>query len=128
MHKQMPDSAPGVDGLPNRFLQTLGSPFVDIITVLIEACWELRYHPRRFKATRIIALRKSNKRDYRLFNIWRFIALLNTVGKLIETAAAKRLRDAAEAYILFPNSQIQARPGRSTETILELFTEQVHTA
>jgi len=45
------------------------------------------------------------------------------IGKLIETAIAKRLRDAAEAYILFPNSQMGARPGRSTETVLEFLTK-----
>ncbi len=84
----MLDSAPGVDSLPNYFLQTLGSPFVDIMT----------------------------------------IAFFNMIGKLIETATAKRLRDAAEAHILFSNSQMRARPGRSTETALELLTEQIYTA
>ncbi len=54
--------------------------------------------------TRIIALRKSNKGDYKLFNIWKSIALLNTIDKLIETITAKRLRDVIKAYILFSNS------------------------
>ncbi len=54
---------------------------------------------------------------------WSPIALLNTVGKLIEAAAAKRLRDAAEAHARLPDFQMKARPGRSTETALELLTE-----
>src|SRR6266498_1649540 len=98
------------------------------MTVLIEACWELGYHPRRFKAARTVVLRKPNKGDYGLFNVCRPIALLNTVGKLIEAAAAKRLRDAAEAHVLFSDFQMGARPGRSTETALELLTEQIYTA
>ncbi len=77
---------------------------------------------------RIIALHKPNKGDYRLFNIWRSIALLNTVGKLIKTTTAKRLHDAAEAYILLPNSQMGARPDRSTKITLELLTEQIYIA
>ncbi len=64
----------------------------------------------------------------RLSKAWRPIALLNTVGKLIEAAAAKRLRDAAEAHALLPDFQMGARLGRSTETALELLTEQIHTA
>ncbi len=34
----MLDSALKVDDLPNYFLQALGNPFVDIMTVLIEVC------------------------------------------------------------------------------------------
>ncbi len=76
---------------------------MDIITILIKICWELGYYPRKFKATRIIVLRKSNKGDYKLFNTWKSIAFLNTIDKLIEMTTAKRLRDTAEAYILFFN-------------------------
>src|SRR6266536_2013245 len=100
----MLDSVLGIDNLLNRFFQILGSPFVDIITVLIEACWELGYYPCKFKTARTVALRKSNKGDYRLFNVWRSIALLNTIDKLIKITTAKRLYNAAKTYVLFPNS------------------------
>jgi len=86
----------------------------------------LEYYLRRFKAARIVVLRKSNKGDYGLFKVWRFIALFNTIDKLIETAIAKRLYDAAETYILFSNFQIGARLGRFTEIIFEFLTEQVY--
>ncbi|SRR6266536_772246 len=99
----MLDSALEINSFLNRFLQALRSPFVDIIIILIEVCWELGYYPRKFKAARTVALHKPNKRDYKLFNTWRFIALLNIIGKLIEATTAKRLRDAAETYILFPD-------------------------
>ncbi len=61
----MLDSAPEIDGLLNRFFQMLGNPFMDIITVLIEVCWKLKYYLRKFKAARTVVLRKSNKRDYK---------------------------------------------------------------
>ncbi len=77
---------------------------------------------------RTVALRKSNKRDYKLSNIWKPIALLNIIGKLIETAAAKRLHDATKTYILFFNSQIETRSNRSTKIIFEFLTEQIYTA
>jgi hypothetical protein len=52
----------------------------------------------------------------------------NTVGKLIEAAATKRLRDATEMHILFPDFQIGARSNRSTEIVFEFLTEQIHIA
>jgi hypothetical protein len=47
---------------------------------------------------------------------------------LVEAAAAKRLRDAAETHTLLSDSQMEARFNRSTETVLEFLTEQIHTA
>jgi hypothetical protein len=88
-------------------------------TTLIEACWEQGYHPRRFKEARTVALRKSNKGDYKLLKTWRSIAFLNIIGKLIEAAAAKRLRDAAKIYFLFFIFQMGIRSNRPTEIILE---------
>ena len=40
---------------------------------------------------------------------------------------AKRLSQAAEEHRLLPDTQMGARPGRSTETALELLTAQVKT-
>ena len=40
---------------------------------------------------------------------------------------AKRLSQAAEEHKLLPDTQMGARPGRSTETALELLTGQVKT-
>ncbi len=53
--------------------------------------------------------------------------LLNTIGKLIEAATAKRLYNTAEEHRLLPDTQIGACCGQSTETVLELVTEQVCT-
>jgi hypothetical protein len=52
---------------------------------------------------------------------------LNTIGKLIESLMAKRLSLAPKEHKLLPDTQIRARPGRSTETALELLTAQVKT-
>ena len=52
---------------------------------------------------------------------------MNTIGKLIESLMAKRLSQAAEEYKLLLDTQMGARPGRSTETALELLTAQVKT-
>ena len=72
-------------------------------------------------------LKKPGKEAYDTAGTWRPIALLNIVGKLIETAMATRLRDLAEKHRLLPNEQMGARKGRSVDTALELLTEQVYT-
>jgi hypothetical protein len=58
---------------------------------------------------------------------WRPIALLNTIGKLIEAIIVKRIQGVAERHRLFPSTQMGARRARSMETALELLTEQIHT-
>jgi hypothetical protein len=70
---------------------------------------------------------QARKASYDVPGAWRPIALLNTIGKLIEAITAKRLRDAVEEYGLLPGTQMGARQGRSTETALELLIEQVRT-
>lgn len=49
------------------------------------------------------------------------------MGKALESVIAKRIGYLAEALNLLPDVQMGARPGRLTETALELPTEQVDT-
>jgi len=45
----------------------------------------------------------------------------------MEALLAQRLSSLAESYNMLPNTQMGNRPKRSTETALELLTEQIHT-
>ena len=58
------------------------------------------------------------KDSYEIPGAWRPIALLKTIGKVIEKVVAKRIREAAEAENLLPPQQMGARAGRSTSTAL----------
>ena len=53
-----------------------------------------------------ICLRKPNKGSYSQAKVWRSIALLNTIGKLMEAIAATRLSELAEKENLLPEMQI----------------------
>jgi hypothetical protein len=92
------------------------------IASLAIACWKLGHYPQQFKEARTITLRKPEKPKYSDPGAWRPIALLSTIGKVIETLIAKRLGKAAEENHLLPDTQMGARAGRSTETALELLT------
>lgn len=59
---------------------------------------------------------------------WRPIALLNTIGKAIESVTAKRLADTPESNNLLPGAQMGNRKARSTELAAKLLTDAVHKA
>lgn len=127
LKSRKPFKAPGIDGIPNGFLQAMGTEMAEAIARIASACWELGHYPQQFKEARTITLRKPEKPKYSDPGAWRPIALLSTIGKVIETLIAKRIGKAAEENHLLPDTQMGARAGRSTETALELLTRQVHT-
>jgi hypothetical protein len=122
-----PDKCPGADEIPNRFLQAMGEPLVKAMQSLITAVIKLSYFPQRFRSARTIVLRKPRKPDYSDPGAWRPIALLSTIGKLIETLLARRLGALAEQEGLLPDTQMGNRRNRSTDTALDLLLEQIYT-
>jgi len=121
------NKAPGNDSIPNDFLKAMGLPLAKAVAAIATACWKTGHYPQRFRQARTVVLRKPGKESYETPGAWRPIALLNTIGKLIEAITAKRIQDVAERHGLFPSTQMGARKARSTETALELLTEQIHT-
>lgn len=119
--------APGPDGIPNGFLKAMGSPLVEALRTLTEACWNWQYHPQLFKHAKTVVLHKPGKKNYSLAGFWRPIALLNTLGKMVEAVTAKRMQKIAEEYGLLPLKQMGARQDRSTESALDLLVSQIRT-
>jgi hypothetical protein len=120
-------SAPGEEEIPFHFLKCLGEPVAQAIANLANACLRLEVFPPFLKKARMIVLKKPGKNSYESPNSWQPIALLKTIGKVIEKLVAKRIREAAEARQLIPPNQIGARAKHSTSTALELLTSMVHT-
>jgi hypothetical protein len=54
---------------------------------------------------------------------WRPILLLNTVGKIVEAAFARRITNVAKAKHLLPDGQISNRRGRSTNLAIRMIIE-----
>ena len=69
-----------------------------------------------------MVLKKPHK-DYTEPKSYRPIALLNTIGKVVETTVADRIRQVLEDTGALPETQIGARKGRSTISALKLLTE-----
>jgi hypothetical protein len=63
-------------------------------------------------------LKKPNKDDYILIEVYRPIALLNSIGKILELVMARKLSELIENNDLLPETQIGVRKGRLIETAL----------
>jgi hypothetical protein len=125
--KAAPWRASGLDGIPNGFLKALGPPFIDRLTTLLNASWAIGYYPRSFRAARTVVIPKD-KAEKDVAGAWRPIALLRTMGKVMETVMAKRIADAAESGRLLPEEQMGNRRNRSCEAALRLIVDQTHAA
>ena len=125
-----PWKAPGEDNLPTGFLKLCGPPLYDLLAALATACLRLGWFPDRFKRAKTVVLQKPGKLPtaYRTVGGYRPIALLPTLGKVIEAVVARRITGAAEAYGLLPDEQMGNRAHRSTELAVRLVVAQVQEA
>jgi hypothetical protein len=119
--------AAGPDQILNILLKECREELSLLLYRFFTACIQKGHHPKPFKHSITVVLKKPQKPDYIKPGAYRPIALLNTLAKALEALVAKRISREAEARGLLPDSQIGARPGRSTTIALKLITEQVHT-
>ena len=96
------NKAPGVSGIPNRFLRSVAPQVVDSLTRLFQVYFNLRYYPKLFKKANIVILKKLNKSNYLESKAYRPITLLDTLGKALEIVISRRLARLAESYNLLP--------------------------
>jgi hypothetical protein len=121
--------APGEDLLPTGFLKACGPQLWKVLAQLTNASFALEHYPRCFRHVNIVVLPKPGKsaKALRTSGGYRPIVLISSIGKVIETAIARRIVQAVEAYQLLPEGQIENRPGRSTELAIKVITEAIYT-
>jgi len=121
------DKAPGPDELPNRVIQIVVRRRTPLIRRLFQACLDQGVQPDHFKNACTVMLKKPGKSDYTNPSAYRPIALLNTLGKVLEAVISNRIKFIAETHDLLPDTQYGARTNRATETALQQITEKIHT-
>ena len=72
-----------------------------------------------------MVLRKLGKPDYSNPAVYRPIALLNIIGKVLEAVVARKISNLAEDINLLPDEQYGTRLDRSVEDMLLELREQV---
>jgi hypothetical protein len=95
------------------------------LTLLADTCLRLKHYLAFLKSFWTIVLRKPEKSSYKSLSAWRLIALLKTIGKVVEKLLARRIRNLAEKHYLLYLSQIGARAEQGTGTVLKLLTSIV---
>jgi hypothetical protein len=124
--KLHPFTAAGSDGIPFFVLKCLGSPLVCYLQPLFQACIDFSYHPTAFCHCNMVPLRKPGKGDYSAPGAWQPIALLNTLGKVLESVIARQISTMSEEHSLLPAQHMGFCPSRSIDTALDYLVQQIH--
>jgi hypothetical protein len=74
---------------------------------------EVGYHPWSWREATTVILPKPNKPDYSCIKAYWPIALLNCLGKILQTLMASRIAQMVEAHHLLHPDQIGSRPQHS---------------
>ena len=123
-----PNKAAGTDEITNNIIQTTMEIILPYLHKLFNACLRLGYHPRHFKESITVVLRKPGKDDYTQPKSYRPIALLNTLGKILEAVVANRLSYLADTYQLLPTRHTGGRKLSSTDHAIHLILQGIHNA
>lgn len=122
------DKAPGPDQTPNKVLKATADIISKPLQDLFNACLELQHCPQHFKHSTTVVIPKPGKPSYKETKAYRPIALMNTIGKVLDSIIARRLQYYAEQYHLLPRNHTGGRKSTSSEHALHLLTEKVHKA
>jgi hypothetical protein len=123
-----PLKAPGPDELPNRVLQVTADIIVGHLEMIFNQSLRISHCLAHFRSSITVVLRKLDKDDYTTPKAYRLIALLNTIGKIMDAVLARRLSNLVGAYNVLPNTHIGGRKLRSTEHALHLIVERIYKA
>jgi hypothetical protein len=107
--------APGEDTIPNGILHSIEPVIVPYLTSLFNTYVRLGYNPSHFQMSITVVLRKMGKKNYRIPKAYRPIALLNTIGKALESVIACRISYMVETHSILPPTHLGGRKGISTE-------------
>lgn len=79
-----------------------------MLTLLFQACIEHVYYPHAFRTAHTLALKKVSKnKDFTISKGYCPIALLNILGKVLESMMAKKMTYLAEEHKLLPDTQMR---------------------
>ena len=112
--------APGLDGITNRALKAAGAPITAHLARIFNQSLRIGYCPDYFRGSTIVVLRKPGKANYTTLKAYRPIALLNTIGKIMDAVIARRLSYMVETHQMLPATHIGGGKMRSTEHALHI--------
>jgi len=127
MHKTISNKILEINNIINRTLQQLVCETSKQVRFLFDRYIKKNLLLFYFKKAITIMLRKSNKKNYFKFLIFRSIVLLNILNKVLKLIILKRLRYTIKAHKILLNTQIKIRKQYLIDTILQLITKKIYT-
>jgi hypothetical protein len=119
-----PKIAPGPDGLTNEVVRAIVSCNPDILIGVYNTCLANGVFPKTWKIARFVLIRKSDK-PLESPSSYRFICLLDCLGKLFKKVLDNRLRRFLDENDRLHSRQFVFRKGRSTIDALNVLRETV---
>lgn len=119
--------AAGHDKVANEILKMAKDMILPYLERLFGACIALSHEPISFRHARTVIMRKPDKKSYALPKSWRPIALLSSLGKLLEAIIAQRLRELCAKYNILPATQFGVA-GKCTTRALRKLLGSVYSA
>jgi hypothetical protein len=85
------NKAPKEDKNPNRILKLITNLLAPFFTLLFNKLIDIKYYPAKFKVLIIVALKKLGKDNYSQPKLYRLIALINIIEKILDTILIQRI-------------------------------------
>ena len=126
------NKVPGPDDIPHEALKKAiegdeDGNFITALHQLYNASLNLGYYPKHCRHSTTVPLRKTDKKEDTPKS-YRPIALLNTIGKTLESIMAERLHYMAETEDTLPDTHLGGRKGYSAATALHTLVEAIYKA
>ena len=117
----------GTDGISNKLLKFVAEPLLKPLQKMINISIQSGMVPKQLKIAKVLPIYKGvDAGSKHLYSSYRPIAILNTIGKVLEKAVECQLRQYFSSNCLFYSGQYGFRPNRSTTQALLDLTSHVH--
>ena len=90
-------------------LKTLRETMTKRLIFIFQVCIDVEYHSKSFRETKIIVLKKMKKSDYIFFKVYRSIALLNTMNKILKSIMINKITKLTKKNSSLSKSQMNAK-------------------
>ena len=107
-------------------LKILRETMTKIMISVFQACIDVEYYSKLFREAKTIVLKKLKKSDYIFFKVYKSIALLNTINKMLNSIMINKITELAKKNLLLSKSQMRAKRKKEIETTLKMLTKEIH--
>ena len=99
-------------------LKSLRKTMTKKLTLIFLVCIDVEYYSISFRETKIKLLQKIKKSDDIFSKVYKLIALLNTMNKILKSTMINKITESTKKNLLLSKLQINAKRIKEIETTL----------